>query len=47
MNAYNGYLAVKNDEEDKYRTEIGEAERLYNYLKDKLMDIKAIKFDAN
>ncbi|MDO8508161.1 MAG: nucleotidyltransferase domain-containing protein [Nanoarchaeota archaeon] len=40
--AYEGYLAVKNNQEDEARININEAERLYDYLKIQLGDIKKI-----
>jgi len=41
-NAYNGYLAIKNDLNKKNLASLEEVERLYNYLKDELIRIKKI-----
>jgi predicted nucleotidyltransferase len=38
--AYEGYLAVKNNSEEKKKTNILEAEKLYDYLKSELLKIK-------
>ena len=38
--AYEGYLEVKHNEKRKQKTRIDEAERLYNYLKNQLVDVK-------
>ncbi len=41
-NAYNRYLAVKNNQEDENGISIGEVERLYEYLKKQLEEVKII-----
>lgn len=44
-NAYESYLAVKNDEEESYKATKEEAEKLYEYLKKQLRIIKMLKRD--
>ena len=41
-NAYERYLAVKNNLEEKYGISLEESERLYKYLKNQLAEIKEI-----
>lgn len=41
-NAYERYLAIKNNLEDKEKVGIIEAEKLYNYLKNQLIKIKKL-----
>ncbi len=41
-NAYEAYLAVKNNQEEKNKISIEEAERLYEYLKNELAGIKKL-----
>lgn len=43
INAYEGYLAVKNNSEEKSWTTIEETEKLYNYLKSELIEVKKLK----
>src|SRR3989344_2283786 len=41
-NAYEGYLNIKNNQEDQFKISLKDAERLYYYLKDQLEKIKII-----
>lgn len=41
-NAYESYLAAKNNLEDKKMTSISEAEKLYSYLKNQLIKVKSM-----
>lgn len=41
-NAYESYLAVKNDEKENCNTTMEEAGKLYDYLKDQLNDVKIL-----
>jgi len=42
INAYEGYLAVKNSIEERKGTNIEETERLYTYLKNQLSKVKKL-----
>ena len=41
-NAYEGYLNIKNNQEDQFKISLKDAERLYYYLKDQLEKLKII-----
>ncbi len=43
-NAYEGYLTVKDNLEEKNKISIGETERLYEYLKNELDRIKKFRY---
>jgi predicted nucleotidyltransferase len=43
-NSYNAYLAIKDNLEDKYMITLDETERLYQYLKNQLEEIRRLNY---